>query len=608
MPTSFQEFKAFCNKVGLDFQWLNLQSSKSVPENNPAESLPTVNEIEQENLRPATEPLKAEQSKDSAGNFFYDFKNAQIWSVHKQSNQGHSATVPCSKQVSENIPEAATNKTARTNHKNVTIGNTSLPTYSAVHQEENTAITTSYSLSYSSSESCNIITSSSSHNRAMIPSSPVQGNNTAISPTTACTSANNESVPSLASSVSTSSSVYSPWNPPGSPHLSSFPEGIFTSLNPEVTCFDFCRTKDSRTKEKNESTIPTDIFFPVNTIDHQKHDPGRESEENVCPPAPCVQDVSCGTRSAATFTESNCTVTTAVPSYIQRYLDKPQNWFESTMGKYCPLFLRGTKNIDYDSPEFKFERKMIAVQYLLLDEHSEPRKYYNPSNKTVPFWKRPFNFDTLPSYDQLLDEAEDRFYSYQYRYEGFQRIEPYSIFCPWENTQREIDLVLDHIHYSLDIGKKKSLNRKGNITLDTLDSEVDRNAQIKPYHFFPSNNLVYEGLPHAAEQSLIVSPDTSLVERAFQALVNICKESIPSSDDFPTRNHNSAPQLAQPEPSKPCRLLLIRESRTATESETNKKFWLYPKRKDIEVTVPMPPPQRGTKSLLQKWFPTFVRQ
>ncbi|CAI4714949.1 CFA_G0046560.mRNA.1.CDS.1 [Saccharomyces cerevisiae] len=293
---------------------------------------------------------------------------------------------------------------------------------------------------------------------------------------------------------------------------------------------------------------------------------------------------------------------------MQQYLDRPQNWFESKMGKYCTLFLRSTKNIDYDSLEFKFERKMIAVQYLLLDEQSEPRRYYNPSNKSIPFWKRPFNFDTMPSYDQLMEEAECRFYSYQYKYEGFQRIEPYSIFCPWKNTQREIDLVLDHIHFSLDVGEKKSLNRKGNITLDTLDSKVDPNIQIKPYQIFPSNNLVYEGLPHPAEQSLILSPDTSLIERAFQALIDICKESIPSSNDCSTRNNNSAPQLTVPEPSKPCRLLLVRESRTATELETNKKLWLHSQRRNIEVTVPMHPSERGTKSWLRKWLSTFVHQ
>ncbi|EGA76203.1 YNL018C-like protein [Saccharomyces cerevisiae Vin13] len=122
---------------------------------------------------------------------------------------------------------------------------------------------------------------------------------------------------------------------------------------------------------------------------------------------------------------------------MQKYLDRPQNWFESKMGKYCPLFLRSTKNIDYDSLEFKFERKMIAVQYLLLDEQSEPRRYYNPSNKSIPFWKRPFNFDTMPSYDQLMEEAERRFYSYQYKYEGFQRIEPYSNFFVPGKTHRE---------------------------------------------------------------------------------------------------------------------------------------------------------------------------
>ncbi|CAI5014029.1 ANL_HP_G0066640.mRNA.1.CDS.1 [Saccharomyces cerevisiae] len=180
----------------------------------------------------------------------------------------------------------------------------------------------------------------------------------------------------------------------------------------------------------------------------------------------------------------------------------------------------------------------------------------------------------MPSYDQLMEEAERRFYSYQYKYEGFQRIERYSIFCPWKNTQREIDLVLDHIHFSLDVGEK---------------NKVDPNIQIKPYQIFPSNNLVYEGLPHPAyaeglphpaEQSLILSPDTSLIERAFQALIDICKESIPSSNDCTTRNTKSAPQLTVPEPSRPCRLLLVRGSRTATELETNKKLWLHSKRRE----------------------------
>ncbi|KAF4005864.1 hypothetical protein FOB22_001299, partial [Saccharomyces cerevisiae] len=73
--------------------------------------------------------------------------------------------------------------------------------------------------------------------------------------TTNSASENNESVPSLTSSVSTSSSVYSSWNPPHSPHISSFPDGNFASLNAEVTCFDFRRTKDSRTKETNESSF-----------------------------------------------------------------------------------------------------------------------------------------------------------------------------------------------------------------------------------------------------------------------------------------------------------------------------------------------------------------
>lgn len=612
MSTSFQEFKAFCNNVGLDFQWLNLQSSKSVPENGSSEGFSAVSDTVQENIRPATEPLNVNQSKDPVSNFFYDVKNAPLWNVYKRNHSGHSSAEACSgvssRQAPKNIPEAMVKETVLSNHDNVTIINELLPTSSAMHQEESTAMTTSYLLSHSVNDTCNVMFSSSSHNRAMLPSSLVQRNNATTSPTTDSASENNESVPSLTSSVSTSSSVYSSWNPPHSPHISSFPDGNFASLNAEVTCFDFRRTKDSRTKETNESIIPTEIYCPTNSTDHHKHYPSRKSKQDACAPAPCNQNISCSVVSTAEFSQSNHTLTTVVPSYMQQYLDRPQNWFESKMGKYCPLFLRSTKNIDYDSLEFKFERKMIAVQYLLLDEQSEPRRYYNPSNKSIPFWKRPFNFDTMPSYDQLMEEAECRFYSYQYKYEGFQRIEPYSIFCPWKNTQREIDLVLDHIHFSLDVGEKKSLNRKGNITLDTLDSKVDPNIQIKPYQIFPSNNLVYEGLPHPAEQSLILSPDTSLIERAFQALIDICKESIPSSNDCSTRNNNSAPQLTVPEPSKPCRLLLVRESRTATELETNKKLWLHSQRRNIEVTVPMHPSERGTKSWLRKWLSTFVHQ
>ncbi|CAI4713967.1 CFA_G0046400.mRNA.1.CDS.1 [Saccharomyces cerevisiae] len=66
--------------------------------------------------------------------------------------------------------------------------------------------------------------------------------------------------------------------------------------------------------------------------------------------------------------------------------------------------------------------------------------------------------------------------------------------------------------------------------------------------------------------------------------------------------------LTVPEPSKPCRLLLVRESRTATELETNKKLWLHSQRRNIEVTVPMHPSERGTKSWLRKWLSTFVHQ
>ncbi|QID82108.1 hypothetical protein GRS66_004515 [Saccharomyces pastorianus] len=545
-------------------------SKGSVPENGSSEGFSAVSDTVQENIRPATEPLNVNQSKDPVSNFFYDVENAPLWNVYKRNHSGHSSAEACSgvssRQASKNIPEAMVKETVLSNHDNVTIINELLPTSSAMHQEESTAMTTSYLLSHSVNDSCNVMLSSSSHNRAMLPPSLVQRNNTTTSPTTDSASEHNESVPSLTSSVSTSSSVYSSWNPPHSPHISSFPDGNFTSLNAEVTCFDFRRTKDSRTKETNESIIPTEIYCPINSTDHHKHYPGREYEQEACAPAPCNQNISCSVGSTAEFSQSNHTLTTVVPSYMQSTLTGHRTGLKAKWEN---------TNIDYDSLEFKFERKMIAVQYLLLDEQSEPRRYYNPSNKSIPFWKRPFNFDTMPSYDQLMEEAERRFYSYQYKYEGFQRIEPYSIFCPWKNTQREIDL---------------------ETSLDTLDSKVDPNIQIKPYQIFPSNNLVYEGLPHPAEQSLILSPDTSLIERAFQALIDICKESIPSSNDCTTRNTKSAPQLTVPEPSRPCRLLLVRESRTATELETNKKLWLHSKRRNIEVTVPMHPSEHGTKA------------
>ncbi|CAI5189973.1 ATV_HP_G0068800.mRNA.1.CDS.1 [Saccharomyces cerevisiae] len=89
-----------------------------------------------------------------------------------------------------------------------------------MHQEEsNRYDNLPTSLSHSVNDTCNVMFSSSSHNRAMLPSSLVQRNNATTSPTTDSASENNESVPSLTSSVSTSSSVYSSWNPPHSPHI-----------------------------------------------------------------------------------------------------------------------------------------------------------------------------------------------------------------------------------------------------------------------------------------------------------------------------------------------------------------------------------------------------
>ncbi|CAI4765782.1 CIC_collapsed_G0048020.mRNA.1.CDS.1 [Saccharomyces cerevisiae] len=67
---------------------------------------------------------------------------------------------------------------------------------------------------------------------------------------------------------------------------------------------------------------------------------------------------------------------------MQKYLDRTtERGFKAKMGKNTVHSnLRRTKNIDYDSLEFKFDpTRMIAGQYLLLDEQSEPRRYYNPS-------------------------------------------------------------------------------------------------------------------------------------------------------------------------------------------------------------------------------------
>ncbi|CAI4050220.1 hypothetical protein SKDZ_14G2870 [Saccharomyces kudriavzevii ZP591] len=614
MSKSFQEFKLFCNKVGLDFQWLNTQSPKSVPENNPSESPTTTNEVEKQKLRPATEPPKLEGPENSANNFFDGFKNAQLWNVFKKNISDVLPADAYTEINPEQLPEIApetrpeANEVICSNRENPTMINELLPAPFARRKQGKTVFTTPYSRSHTTT------TASSAPNPhdcdAFLSPPSAQGHNAIVPYTTYSTSGNNDSVPSLASSVSTSSSVYSPWDPSHLPFPPSFQADAFASPDSEASCSKYSHTKHSRLGESNESRVTFGISCrnTVNTAEKLDHHERFQSRRSEVITASRRQDTNCSACSAAAFTESNSTVNTTIPSYMKKYLKKPQNWFEKTIGKYCPLFLRGTKNIDYDSSEFRFERKMIAVQYLLLDEHSEPRMYYNPSNKTIPFWKRPLNFDTMPSYDQLLDEAERCFDSYQYRYVGFQRIEPYSIFYPWKNTQREIDLVLDHIHFSLDVGNKKSLKRKGNITLDTLDSEIDRDVRIKPYQCFPSNNLVYEGLAHPAEQSLIEDPDASLIERAYQALVNICKESDPPSDDLPTRHNISAPQLAVTVQSKSCRLLLVRECSTATEADINKEFRFNLRTREVEVTVPAPPHPCGTRGLLQRWLLPLVRQ
>ncbi|CAI4051962.1 hypothetical protein SUVZ_14G2870 [Saccharomyces uvarum] len=599
MSTSFQDFKTFCNKVGLDFQWVNTQSPKPVPEDNPSKIPPTVNETKQE------------QPKESANSVFTDIKNAQLWSVFRRGDVNTLPTEACTevntKQVQgnelarSNTPETKTRKTGCANQNDLTIMDILPPTPSAVDQDGNDA------------------SSSTQDSDATAPSTAASASELT----------NHESVPSLASSVSTSSSVYSSWDPRHSPSPSYFPAAAaFAPFDSEASCLKYNRAKDSRSKMANDSNILFDLscLSTVNIVSRHEGSQGchrrflgttsragdaRPSGLVTSSSPPHHQDVNHSSCPTVAFTASNSTVTTTVPSYIEKYLNKPQNWFENTMGKYCPLFLRSTKNIDYDSSEFMFERKMIAVQYLLLDEHSEPRLYYNPTNGAVPFWKRPFNFDMMPTYDQLLDEAERCFDTYQYSYVGFQRIEPYSIFCPWKNTQREIDLVLDHIHFSFNVGKKKSLKRRGNITLDTLDSDIECDVRIEPYQPFPSNNLVYEGLTHPAEQSFVASPDASLIERGYKALVDICRESRPPSNDFSARSFASAPQISAPAPPNPCRLLLVRECRTASESEVNKAFWFNPKRKHVTITVPAPPPASPlfpsppfctTKGLLHKWL------
>ncbi|CAI1690956.1 hypothetical protein SEUBUCD646_0N03000 [Saccharomyces eubayanus] len=590
MSTPFQDFKTFCNKVGLDFQWANTQSPKPTPETNPSEIPSAVNETRQE--RP----------KDSVNCVFTDIKNAQLWNVFKKVGVNTLSTEP----ARSNMSETNASKTDCAIHNDFAMMDASPPTPSAAGQNENSG-----------------------------PSS-THGSDATAPSTAASVSTNHEPVPSLASSVSTSSSVYSSWDPPHPPSSSSFPAAAAAAA--AITPYN--HSKDCRSKQTNEYTVLFDIscLSTVDTVSHHEGsqdcrrrfpdmtspaDDARSSALVTPSPTPRHQDVNRSGCSTAACTASNSTAaTTTTPSYMEKYLNKPRNWFEKTMGKYCPLFLRSTKNIDYDSTEFMFERKMIAVQFLLLDEHSEPRLYYNPTNGAVPFWKRPFNYDMMPSYDQLLDEAERSFDTYQYRYVGFQRIEPYSIFCPWKNTQREIDLVLDHIHFSFNVGRKKSLQRKGNITLDTLDSDIDRDVRIEPYRPFPSENLVYEGLTHPAEQSFVAgSPDASLIEKGYQALVDICRESRPPSNDFPSRSLVSAPQIAAPQiaaPPNTCRLVLVRECRTASESELNKAFWFNSKRKDVTVTVPAPPspaslsppspPFCTTKGLPRKWFFPLVRR
>ncbi|CAI6637253.1 CLL_HP2_G0040660.mRNA.1.CDS.1 [Saccharomyces cerevisiae] len=141
---------------------------------------------------------------------------------------------------------------------------------------------------------------------------------------------------------------------------------------------------------------------------------------------------------------------------------------------------------------------------LLLDEQSEPRRYYNPSNKKYSILKRPST----------------------------------SIQClATTNLWRKQSAVFIHNQYKYEVFKPR------NITLDTLDSKGRSNIQIKPYQIFPSNNLVYEGLPHPAEQSLILSLDTSLIERAFRTDRHMQGNPFHLLNDCSTRNNNSAPQL-----------------------------------------------------------------
>ncbi|CAI4712653.1 BAH_G0045730.mRNA.1.CDS.1 [Saccharomyces cerevisiae] len=68
-------------------------------------------------------------------------------------------------------------------------------------------------------------------------------------------------------------------------------------------------------------------------------------------------------------------------------------------------------------------------------------------------------------------------------------------FLSLEKTQREIDL---------------------ETSLDTLDSKSILTFRSSRIRFFPSNNLVYEGLPHPAEQSPNFEPLTPLIERRFR--------------------------------------------------------------------------------------------
>lgn len=167
MSTPFQDFKTFCNKVGLDFQWANTQSPKPTPETNPSEIPSAVNETRQE--RP----------KDSVNCVFTDIKNAQLWNVFKKVGVNTLSTEP----ARSNMSETNASKTDCAIHNDFAMMDASPPTPSAVGQNENSG-----------------------------PSS-THGSDATAPSTAASVSTNHEPVPSLASSVSTSSSVYSSWDP-----------------------------------------------------------------------------------------------------------------------------------------------------------------------------------------------------------------------------------------------------------------------------------------------------------------------------------------------------------------------------------------------------------